>query len=158
VCREFVPQPDGGRSRAGSPGPARRRVECRFSTDACQSACRGCNAEIGIDISGQQAKGVDTIDPATIDLVITLCAEEVCPILPGRVQRLHWPIADPASEIAERSLEDIRTRFRTARDQIRMRIDILSGLLDLPEGPSSTEFHGSIRVNDLPASVRRAAC
>src|SRR3546814_5395392 len=54
-------------------------------------------AEIGIDISGQRSKPVDDIDPAGVDLVVTLCAEEVCPLLPGRVQRLHWPIDDPAS-------------------------------------------------------------
>ena len=54
-------------------------------------------ADIGIDISQQQAKSVDTIDPASIDLVITLYAEEVCPILPGRVKQLHWPITDLAA-------------------------------------------------------------
>lgn len=53
-------------------------------------------AELGIDISGHRSKSVDEIDPAAIDLVVTLCAEEVCPVLPGRVRRLHWPIADPA--------------------------------------------------------------
>src|SRR3546814_6829004 len=36
-------------------------------------------AEIGIDISGQRSKPVDDIDPAGVDLVVTLCAEEVCP-------------------------------------------------------------------------------
>ena len=54
-------------------------------------------AEIGIDISGHRSKSVDAIDPAGIDLVITLCAEEICPVFPGRLRRLHWPISDPAS-------------------------------------------------------------
>lgn len=54
-------------------------------------------AEIGIDISGHRSKSIDDIDAAGADLVITLCAEEVCPILPGRMRRLHWPIADPAA-------------------------------------------------------------
>jgi arsenate reductase (thioredoxin) len=111
-------------------------------------------SEIGIDISQHQSKSVDAIDPATIDMVVTLCAEEVCPILPGKVRRLHWPIADPATTAGDQSPEAIQARFRTARDQIRMRLEVLRGLLDLPEGPRAQEFHGSIRVNDLAASVR----
>src|SRR3546814_4196774 len=35
-------------------------------------------AEIGIDISGQHSKSVADIDPASVDVVVTLCAEEVC--------------------------------------------------------------------------------
>jgi arsenate reductase (thioredoxin) len=111
-------------------------------------------ADIGIDITQQQAKSVDTIDLASIDLVITLCAEEVCPILPGEVKRLHWPIIDPAASSPDLTAEEIQSRFRSVRDQLMMRIDILRGLLDLPAGLESQEFHGSIRVNNLPASVR----
>lgn len=111
-------------------------------------------ADIGLDISRQTSKSVEVVDPANIDLVVTLCAEEVCPILPGQVKRLHWPIADPAAENAGLGDEEIRARFVAARDQIRMRIAVLGGLLDLPEGPPSEEFHGSIRVGNLPDSVR----
>lgn len=110
--------------------------------------------EQGIDISGHTSKSVADIDAATVDLVITLCAEEVCPVLPGRVKRLHWPIADPASDDPALSDEEMRARFRTARDQIAARIAVLSGLLALPPGPAGSEFHGSIRVSDLPASTR----
>lgn len=111
-------------------------------------------AEIGIDISNHRSKSVDEVDPGSIDLVVTLCAEEVCPVLPGRVRRLHWPIADPASTDPSVTPEDIRARFRTARDQIKARLEILKALIDLPEGPPSEEFHGSIRVKSLPDSVR----
>ena len=55
-------------------------------------------AELCVDIAGQRSKSVDEIDVGAVDLVVTLCAEEVCPVLPGRVRRLHWPIADPASK------------------------------------------------------------
>ena len=55
-------------------------------------------AEIGIDISGQTSKSVGSIDPPSVDTVITLCAEQVCPVFPGKVQRLHWPIADPTAK------------------------------------------------------------
>ena len=69
-------------------------------------------AELGIDISGQRSKPVDEIDTDGLDLVVTLCAEEVCPVLPGRVRRLHWPVADPArdglsAEEAEAFLKDL---------------------------------------------------
>ena len=94
-------------------------------------------AEIGIDIAGHRSKSVDEIDPSRVDLVVTLCAEEVCPILPGRVKRLHWPIADPASKDPALAPDDLRTRFRTARDQIRARIEALAALLELPEGAAS---------------------
>jgi arsenate reductase len=111
-------------------------------------------AEIGIDISGQAAKSVDAIDTAQVDLVVTLCADEVCPVLPGRVRRLHWPVADPASSDPALTPDEMRVRFRTARDQIKARIEVLAGLLDLPPSPDSQEFHSSIRVGDLAASTR----
>ncbi len=111
-------------------------------------------AEIDIDISHHQAKSVDSIDKSVIDLVVTLCAEEVCPIFQGKAKRLHWPIMDPDSDDPALSQQDIEQRFRNARDQLKKRIEILKGLMDLPEGPIPNEFHGSIRVNNLPASVR----
>lgn len=111
-------------------------------------------AEVGIDISRQRSKSVDEIDADTIDLVVTLCAEEVCPVFTRPVRRLHWPIADPASSDPALAPEDLRTRFRTARDQIRARIEILAALLDLPAGLAGREFHSSIRVGNLPQSVR----
>ena len=93
--------------------------------------------EVGIDISGHRSKSVDGIDTATLDLVVTLCADEVCPVLPGGTRRLHWPIPDPASSDPALSAEELRQRFRGARDQIRARMDILATLLDLPPGPQS---------------------
>jgi arsenate reductase len=89
-------------------------------------------AELGIDISGHRSKSVEEIDPAGLDAVITLCAEEVCPVLPGRVRRIHWPIPDPASSDAAIAADEMRRRFRVARDQIRERIAGLTDLLELP--------------------------
>lgn len=82
-------------------------------------------SEVGIDISGQHSKSVDDVDAVSADLVITLCADEVCPVLPGRVQRLHWPIPDPASDDPNLTPEQLRIRFRTAREDIRSRIELL---------------------------------
>jgi arsenate reductase (thioredoxin) len=79
-------------------------------------------AEVGIDISGHRSKSVDEIDVSTLDLVVTLCAEEVCPVLPDHVRRLHWPIPDPATKEV---LPDgvMKDRFRTARERIKARIE-----------------------------------
>ena len=83
-------------------------------------------AEIGIDIRGHHSKSVDDVDAGSADLVVTLCADEVCPVLPGRVKRLHWPIPDPASNDPNLSADEMRVRFRTARDDLRARIAALS--------------------------------
>ena len=76
-------------------------------------------AEVGVDLTTQHSKSVDTIDGATVDTVITLCAEEVCPVFLGKARRLHWPIPDPASKDPAIPREEMLTRFRTARDTIR---------------------------------------
>ena len=86
-------------------------------------------AEIGIDITGQCSKSVDTIDLSGLDLVVTLCAEEVCPVLPGHIRRLHWPIADPAAEASAAEAPAHKSapqaRFRAARDLLKEKIEAL---------------------------------
>ena len=76
-------------------------------------------AELGIDISSQRSKSVLEIDPAAVDSVITLCAEEVCPAFLGRAERLHWPLPDPAGRA---TLESIQEGFREVRDELRRRL------------------------------------
>ena len=110
--------------------------------------------ELGVDLATHHSKSVDTIDPATVDTVVTLCAEEVCPVFLGKATRLHWPIPDPASSDPTVSREEMLTRFRTARDQIRGRLEVFAALDDVPEGPSPTEFHASVRVKNLAESAR----
>jgi arsenate reductase (thioredoxin) len=110
--------------------------------------------EIGIDVSSQRAKLIDEIDPATVDTVVTLCAEEVCPAFLGTARRCHWPIADPASDDPAIPREAMLERFRAARDQIAARVEVLAALLDVPDGPRADEFHASIRVRDLARSAR----
>jgi arsenate reductase len=79
--------------------------------------------EVGIDLSAHHSKSVDTIDPATVDIVITLCAEEVCPVFLGRARRLHWPITDPASADPSAPRDEMLARFRAARDAIRAHLE-----------------------------------
>jgi arsenate reductase (thioredoxin) len=76
--------------------------------------------EIGIDIRRQRSKSVAEIDPAGVDTVITLCAEEVCPVFLGQARRVHWGLPDPA---AASGGEDERLEaFRRVRDELRRRL------------------------------------
>lgn len=78
--------------------------------------------EIGIDISQQWSKSTDDLSPdfiAKLDYVITLCAEEVCPVLLSKAKKLHWPMKDPAVKGSDLELLQ---RFRESRDQLRKRI------------------------------------
>jgi arsenate reductase len=75
--------------------------------------------ELGVDLATHYAKSVQTIDPEQIGTVITLCAEEVCPVFLGKARRIHWPIPDPASKDPTIPREEMLARFRTARDTIR---------------------------------------
>lgn len=110
--------------------------------------------EVGVDLTTHRSTSVQTVDPATVATVITLCAEEVCPAFLGQVRRLHWPIADPASPDPSIPREEMLARFRAARDQIQGRLAVLAALLDVPEGPRPLEFHASVRVRDLARSAR----
>ncbi len=83
--------------------------------------------EVGVDLATHTSKSVDTIDPETVDTVITLCAEEVCPVFLGKARRLHWPVDDPASDDPSLSRDEMLARFRTARDAIAARLEVLAG-------------------------------
>jgi arsenate reductase len=109
-------------------GLARRLVPPRITIYSAGSEPASVNplavramAEIGVDISNHRSKSVDEIPVDRVDVVVTLCAEEVCPVFPGSVRRLHWPIEDPGrtgGTEAER-LE----AFRRARDEIGRRLE-----------------------------------
>ena len=80
-------------------------------------------SEVGIDITGHESKSIGTIDHADVDMVITLCAEEVCPVFLGRATRLHWPLPDPASDDPSLTRERLLDRFRSTREELRRRIE-----------------------------------
>ena len=53
---------------------------------------------VGIDISTNQTQSIDSIEADFInnlDYVITLCKEEVCPVVPEATKIFHWPNEDP---------------------------------------------------------------
>lgn len=110
-------------------GLARRRFGSRAKVQSAGTRPGRVNpyavevmAEFGIDLGEHRSKSVDEIDPAQVDTVITLCAEEVCPVWLGAAKRLHWPLPDPASDDPKLTPEDLRDRFRNARDEIDRRL------------------------------------
>lgn len=91
--------------------------------------------EVGVDTKGLHSKHVDTIDPASVDLVITLCAEESCPLFLGAAPRRSWAMPDPDRKDEDLTDDERLQHFRVARDQIRARLEALAALRDVPEGP-----------------------
>lgn len=97
-------------------------------------------AEIGIDISGHESKSVDDIDAGSVEVVVTLCDEEVCPAFLGNAERLHWPIGDPAAVGSDEATR--LAAFRAARDEIKRRIEAFFAewLIRLSASPSRLDI------------------
>ncbi len=80
--------------------------------------------EIGIDIQSHWSKSFDQLPEtfkANLDYIITLCAEEVCPVISNsKAKKLHWPHTDPAGK---GTLEEQLSLFRTVRDQLRVALE-----------------------------------
>ena len=78
--------------------------------------------EVGIDISGHRSIGIDDVE-RPVDAVITLCAEEVCPVWLVDAWRLHWALPDPAA--VEGTEEQKLDAFREVRDELVKRLTVL---------------------------------
>jgi arsenate reductase len=87
-------------------------------------------AERGVDTTGLHSKHVDTIDPASVDLVITLCAEESCPLFLGDAERVSWAMPDPDRKDEPLTDEERLEHFRVARDAIDARLEALPRSMD----------------------------
>ena len=75
--------------------------------------------EIGIDISSHKTKSIESLDIEFVnklDHVITLCAEEVCPIVPESTNTLHWPNEDPDNDSYTKTQSE--NAFRKTRENI----------------------------------------
>ena len=72
--------------------------------------------EIGIDISSYRSKSVSEIPTEVIDTVITLCAEEECPVFLGKANRLHWGLSDPAMPGVPKT--ELLNEFRRTREKL----------------------------------------
>ena len=110
-------------------GLAREHFGARATVQSAGSAPSRVNpyairamAELGIDISAQRSSAVQEVEAGHVDMVITLCAEEVCPTFLGKAERLHWPLDDPDRKHEPLSDEERLHYFRVARDEIRTRL------------------------------------
>ena len=75
--------------------------------------------DISIDIREQYSKSIDDLDKDFIDnldYVITLCAEEVCPVLPVPAKSLHWMHPDPVNPTYDKIQE--AEAFENIRESI----------------------------------------
>jgi arsenate reductase len=82
-------------------------------------------AEIGLDLRGQTSKSVNDIASDGVEAVITLCAEEVCPVFLGKARRVHWGLPDPAGHGATEEAQ--LQSFRDVRDELRRRLAVVFG-------------------------------
>ena len=53
--------------------------------------------EIGINITSHTSDPISNFLSKNINIVVTVCdnADKVCPVFPGKVERIHWSIKDP---------------------------------------------------------------
>lgn len=113
-------------------GLARRRLPQSVSIQSAGSRPTSLRAEavqvlqeVGIDASRQYAKSLDAVDTSLVEVVVTLCAEEVCPVFPGKVRRVHWGLPDPAA--VDGHPEVRLNAFRATRDELDRRLQVLGG-------------------------------
>ena len=78
----------------------------------------------GIDVVAARSKSWDELATQHFDTVITVCdqaANEVCPVFPGKPNKLHWSIPDPAK--ATGSDEDITQAFDNAYQLLKSHVE-----------------------------------
>ena len=78
--------------------------------------------EIGIDISSHTSDPISHFLSENMNIVITVCdnADKVCPVFPGKVERIHWGIEDPFKGWTSDSNDLVN--FRKTRDDLAKRI------------------------------------
>ncbi len=77
--------------------------------------------EVGIDISQNQAKHVDSLAGMRFDYVVTVCdhANETCPFFPGNTRRIHQSFDDPPKLAAGLDEKAALGIYRRVRDEIK---------------------------------------
>ena len=91
-------------------------------------------AEVGLDISYQQSKHVDTFSGKDFDFVVTVCdhAHEACPFFPAKTKVMHVGFDDPPLLAkSAKSEKEALDHYRRVRDEIRTFVEgIPKTLLD----------------------------
>ena len=117
-------------------GWTRELGENRFEVQSAGIEAHGKNPraiavmqEKGVDISGQESTVVSDAMMNRADVVVTVCghADEQCPAIPSGVQKIHWPLSDPAK--ATGTEEEIMAAFRATRKEVKRRVQSLLTLL-----------------------------
>ena len=87
--------------------------------------------DAGVVISLLESRRLTDDLLANADVLVTVCghADEHCPAVPGRINKIHWPLQDPAKVTG--SEEQIMQVFRASRDDIRRRVQQLLDTLAL---------------------------
>ncbi|MCP4292549.1 MAG: arsenate reductase ArsC [bacterium] len=86
--------------------------------------------EVGLDMTGQDTKTIDTFDLNSFDLVVTLSKEstQFLPPLANPARHIKRPMRDPMS--ASGNSDEVRLAFRTGRDHIQSIVqDIVAGII-----------------------------
>ena len=100
-------------------------------------------AEVGVDISNQKSKSLESLKDIRFDYVITLCddANETCPFFPGAVKTVHVGFDDPPG-LARAAVteEEVLAIYRRVRDEIKAFVEeIPDHLLDTREKTKRTD-------------------
>jgi len=80
-------------------------------------------AEAGVDISKHRSKSAMEFIGQQFDYVITVCdnAKQTCPVFPGKYEKIHWDLEDPAE--AQGDEEARLIFFRRIRDEIKSMVN-----------------------------------
>ena len=115
---------------------------------------------VGIDWTGHEPRGFDSLLGRKFDFVITVCdnAKEACPVLPGHPVHAHWGMEDPAG--VEGTDSEIRAAFVSARTLLSRRIDLMLALpieklKRVTLGKRLEEIAAETREEKQTADVRR---
>ncbi len=78
--------------------------------------------EIGINITSHTSDPISNFLNKNINIVVTVCdnADKVCPVFPGKVERIHWSVKDPFKNYNSNS--DDLINFRKTREDLTLRI------------------------------------
>lgn len=69
--------------------------------------------EAGMDISGQESKGLNDLPEVAWDVVVTMGCGDACPPVPAQ-ERIEWNLPDPRGKSID--------FFRQVRDEIGQRV------------------------------------
>jgi arsenate reductase len=85
-------------------------------------------SEVGIDISAQVSKEIETFGDLDFDYVVTLCdnARESCPYFPAKTRVMHRGFDDPPRLAADaENEEEAMAHYRRVRDEIKVFVENL---------------------------------